>query len=222
MRIYDITRVVQEAPIYPGSRPVWTESVKRIEAGDDYNASIIMTGSHMGTHADAFSHYLPDGATVDNMPLELYCGPCRVMSVPVTGLIKADYIRHRLEGAERIALNSGGKAFLCEQAARCIADCGVRLVITDAISVGPDDNEKNIHRILMEAGVAVIENAVLSGVPDGDYIVTAFPVKYGGLDGAPVRAVLLGPGRPGPEEDAPGDILRDMDLAALDNGEVSE
>ena len=45
--------------------------------------------------------------------------------------------------------------------------------------------------ILMEGGAAIVENAVLSGVPDGDYLIFAFPVKYGGCDGAPVRAVLI-------------------------------
>ena len=59
------------------------------------------------------------------------------------------------------------------------------------LSVAPDDNERNIHELLMGGNVAVIENAVLDGVEDGDYLLFAFPVKYGGCDGAPVRAVLI-------------------------------
>ena len=67
----------------------------------------------------------------------------------------------------------------------------MKLLVTDAVSVGPSDNEAAVHLILMEHGVAIVENAVLSGVPDGDYLIFAFPVKYGGCDGAPVRAVLV-------------------------------
>ena len=38
------------------------------------------------------------------------------------------------------------------------------------------------------------ECRVLSAVPEGDYLLFAFPLKLGGCDGAPVRAVLLSPG----------------------------
>jgi len=43
----------------------------------------------------------------------------------------------------------------------------------------------------MGPGLAVIENVVLDGVADGDYMLCAFPVKIGACDGAPVRAVLI-------------------------------
>ena len=59
---------------------------------------------------------------------------------------------------------------------------------------------EDIHLILMESGVAIVENAVLSGVPDGDYLIFAFPMKYGGCDGAPVRAVLICEGEETPEK----------------------
>ena len=32
---------------------------------------------------------------------------------------------------------------------------------------------------------------MLDETPDGDYLLFAFPMKYAGCDGAPVRAVLL-------------------------------
>ena len=92
------------------------------------------------------------------------------------------------------ALRGGGNAFLCEEAAEYVAACGVRAILTDAVSVGPADNEAMIHTILMRGGVAIVENVTLDAVADGDYLLFAFPMKLGGADGAPVRAVLVGPG----------------------------
>ena len=191
MKIIDISRTLQEAPLYPSDEPAKIESVQSIENGDACNGSVITASVHLGTHADAFSHFLADGTTIDKMPLEHYCGKCRVITVPGDSLVKLSDIKGRLAGSERIALRSEGTSFLCEQAAEYIAACGIKAVLTDAVSVAPDDNEESIHHLLMEGNVAVIENVTLEGVEDGDYLLFAFPVKYGGCDGAPVRAVLI-------------------------------
>ncbi len=192
MKIIDITRTLQDAPVYYKDQPAKFELAQSIENGDECNASVITAGVHLGTHADAFSHYKADGTTIDKMPLEHYCGKCRVLTVPGDSLIKVSDIKGRLSGCERLVLRSGGTGFLCEQAAEYIAACGIKALATDAVSVAPDDNEKSIHDLLTEGNVAVIENVCLDDVADGDYLLFAFPVKYGGCDGAPVRAVLIG------------------------------
>lgn len=191
MKIYDISRRLQDAPVYPGDTPAVIQRVCDMAEGSRFNSSRITAGSHLGTHADAFSHFLPDGASADEMPLENYCGRCRVLRVCVEELIRVDDLKGRFGGVERIALCTGGNAWLCEQAASYIAQCGVKLLVTDAMSVAPEDNEETVHKLLMCGGVAIVENADLSEVPEGDYLIFAFPVKLGGCDGAPVRAVLL-------------------------------
>lgn len=191
MKIIDITRTIQDAPRYPCDEPVKFELVKALSQGDSCDVSTITSCVHVGTHADAFSHYKAGGLTIDKMPLELFCGKCRVITVPGDTLIKKSDIVGKLAGSERIVLRSGGTSYLCEQAAEYIAACGTKAVVTDALSVAPDDNEDSIHSILFEAGVAVVENVTLEGVADGDYLLFAFPAKYGGCDGAPVRAVLI-------------------------------
>ena len=193
MRIYDITRTLQEAPVYPGSPA--PQFLRQPGAPGTPDQFVLTADAHAGTHADAFSHFLPGDRSIDAMPLELYCGPIRVLTVPGDRLIRMDDLRGKFSGAERIALRSGGSAYLCEEAAEYIAACGVKAVVTDALSVAPPDNEAMVHSILMRAGVAIIENTVLDAVADGDYLLFAFPVKLGGADGAPVRAVLVGPGK---------------------------
>ena len=192
MKIIDISRTLQEAPVYYKDEPAKIELAQSMENGDGCNASTVTAGVHLGTHADAFSHYMPEGASIDKMPLENYCGKCRVLTVPSDTLVKLSDIKGRLAGSERLVLRSGGTSYLCEQAAEYIAACGIKALVTDAVSVAPSDNEEAVHKLLMEGEVAIIENACLEGVEDGDYLLFAFPVKYGGCDGAPVRAVLIG------------------------------
>ena len=193
MKIYDITRDLLDAPVYPGdSAPQLSRAPGAPGFPDDFTLTQQL---HSGTHADAFSHFLSDGSSIESMPLENYCGPCRVLTVPSSGFIRLDDLRGRISGAQRIALRSGGAAFLCEEAAEYISACGVKAVVTDALSIAPPDNEATVHSILMRGGVAIIENATFEAVADGDYLLFAFPMKLGGADGAPVRAVLLGPGK---------------------------
>ncbi|MEG1849993.1 MAG: cyclase, partial [Oscillospiraceae bacterium] len=75
--------------------------------------------------------------------------------------------------------------------ARYLVEMKLVTVVTDAWSVAPLDNEAEIHGILFGGGLAVVESVCLDGVADGDYTLCAFPIKLGGCDGAPVRAVLL-------------------------------
>jgi arylformamidase len=47
-----------------------------------------------------------------------------------------------------------------------------------------------IHRILLEAGIWIIEGLDLSPVTGGRYDMICLPVKLHGSDGAPARAIL--------------------------------
>lgn len=192
MKIIDITRTLQDAPVYQNDPGVKVETLSSTENGDGFNVSLITATSHSGTHADSTSHYLgTSGKTIDEMPLDLYCGNCAVISVPQNTIIKASDLQGKIEGAKKIVLHGGGNSFLSVQAAQYLISCGVRTIVTDAVSVAPSDNEGQIHEILLGADAAIIENVILDGVTDGRYILFAFPAKYGGLDGAPVRAVLI-------------------------------
>jgi len=192
MKLIDITRTVQDAPIYPGASPVVVEQVFDMQKGDPFNASMITSGSHMGTHADAYRHFLKDNQVgIDNMALTCFYGPCRVITVAEATPISKQALEGRIDGCERLILHGGGYSYLTKDAARYIVEQGILTIVTDAWSVAPLDNEAEIHAILLSNGLAVVENVVLDGVEDGDYTLCAFPIKIGGCDGAPVRAVLI-------------------------------
>lgn len=192
MKIIDITRTAQDAPIYPGSAPVQVEQAFDMKKGAPFNASMITMGSHMGTHADAKRHFLPESTKgIDEMELEKYYGSCRVVTVPENTPITKSALEGKIEGCERIAIHGGGFSYLTKEAAEYIAETDIVCVVTDAWSIAPLDNELEIHSIILSADLAVVENVVLGSVADGDYTLCAFPAKIGGCDGAPVRAVLI-------------------------------
>jgi len=192
MKLIDISRIAQDAPIYPGSSPIQIDPFYDMNQGAPFNASLITAGSHMGTHADAHRHFLKDSSIgIDQMELSRYFGPCRVLTVPENAFITKEDLAGRIEGCERLALHGGGFSYLSKEAAEYIVESGIQTVLTDAWSIAPLDNEAEIHTIIMAQGIAVVENVELDHVADGDYTLCAFPVKLGGCDGAPVRAVLI-------------------------------
>lgn len=193
MKIIDITRIAQDAPIYPGSSPIEIDRVFDMKKGAPFNASMITAGSHMGTHADAFCHFSKEDkvAAIEQMDLNLYYGPCRVITVAENTPITLDALKGRLDGCERVVIHGGGYSYLEKDAAEYIAGMGMKAIVTDAWSIAPLDNEEEIHNIIFGARLAVVENVILDHVTDGDYILCAFPTKLKGCDGAPVRAVLM-------------------------------
>jgi len=192
MKIIDISRTVQEAPIYPGASPIQIDQVFDMQKGAAFNVSMITTGSHIGTHADASKHFLKDNNIgIDKMDLTLYYGPCRVLSFPENTLITKEALESKIDNCERLVIHGGGYSYFTKDAADYIVEKGIRTVVTDAWSVAPLDNEAEIHTTIMAPGIAVIENVILKGVEDGEYTLCAFPIKIGNCDGAPVRAVLI-------------------------------
>jgi kynurenine formamidase len=50
-----------------------------------------------------------------------------------------------------------------------------------------------VHRILLGAGVVIVEGLDLSAVTPGPYQLLCLPLRIAGGDGAPARAVLISP-----------------------------
>jgi len=190
VKIIDITREIKSAPIYPGSDPVKVEKLTEMEKGDLFTCSLITVGSHMGTHADAFAHFIMGGKTIEKMELDHYYGKCVVVTTPEDMPVYKKDLEGKIEGYERIVLHTG-KGYLTKEAAQYLVEAGVKTVVTDYWSIAPLDNEKEIHEIILGNGVAAVESVVLDGVEDGEYILSAFPIKIEGCDGGFVRAVLI-------------------------------
>ena len=96
---------------------------------------------------------------------------------------------------KRLILHGNGKAYLSSSAAQVIAESGLILIGTDAVSIAAPFDEMRTHLELARANVAVLENLYLNGVEDGVYTLCAFPIKLTELEAAPCRAVLVDDGK---------------------------
>jgi len=188
--------------------------------GDDCNVSHLAMGVHSGTHMDGPVHFLHGAAGLDEMPLAATMGEARVIEIEHPREITADELsRHRLLRGERVLFRTSNSARcwrsdsfvedfvgLSEQAATHLAGTGVRTVGIDYLSVGGyhADGAK-IHKVLLEAGIWIIEGLDLSPVTAGRYEMICLPVKLHGSDGAPARAILrpIGLGQPASAAAAP-------------------
>ena len=103
LRVVDLSVPLDDrTPVYPGDPPVRLTPVATI-ARDGYNLLAVHMGSQSGTHCDAPVHFLEDGLTLDQLPLERFVGPG--VLVDATGLDEREPI-----GWDRIEPQAGALA----------------------------------------------------------------------------------------------------------------
>lgn len=191
MEIIDITKRFFSAEVYPGDPRPEAEQIAEIGEGSECNLSVIHACVHNGTHADAQLHFIPNGIPIDEMPLDAYIGPCTVVEVP-GGVITGEYVDEFFpKNCKRILVKGRGTSYFMDSAAQELTERGILLIGTDSFSVGTKGNQTGPHKAFLNEVVAILEGLDLSRVVPGEYFLFAPPVPYDGLDGAPVRAVLI-------------------------------
>ena len=190
MHLIDITRDVTTAQVYPGDPQTVLERIQTIGETSDYNLSALYTCLHTGTHVDAPLHFIEDGFSADRFPPDVFIGPCTVVEVqdsPITG----EYVNRRFpQNAERVLIKGGGEVTFMDSAAWEAAELPLRLIGTDAQSIGMHGSQIQTHKAFLSKGIAILEGLDLSAVAPGNYFLIALPMKIGGAEGVPVRAVL--------------------------------
>jgi arylformamidase len=205
--ILDISPPVGPAsPVWPGDT-AYTADVHWPRSGSSpVLVHRLSTTPHVGAHADAPSHFLAEGPSIDAVSLEAYLGPCQVLDCrPVGHLISLDRVRTalgRVPGpvAPRLLLRSYD-AFpstwvdsfpgLAPEVLDWFAGEGGLLVGVDTASLDPmRSTTMDAHRTAAAHGIAILENLRLDGVAEGRYELVALPLPLEGLDASPVRAVL--------------------------------
>ncbi len=192
-------------PHWPDNPPIVVQRSMDIGRGDVCNLSHLAMGVHSGTHIDGPMHFIHQGAGVDEMPLAATMGAARVIEIThPREITAAELSGHSLRAGERVLFRTSNSTrcwpidafvedfvYISEQAAVALAEAGVRTVGVDYLSVGPYHGDgAKIHRILLEAGIWIIEGLDLSAVRGGRYDMICLPVKLHGSDGAPARAIL--------------------------------
>ncbi|HET9482115.1 MAG TPA: cyclase family protein [Candidatus Polarisedimenticolia bacterium] len=198
-RLIEITRPIDRAlPSYPGDPPVRLRLVQDPERGGTTRVTSIRMSVHAGTHVDAPCHLSGLSGGVEALPLDAMLGPALVVRAPAA-LVTPAHLGPAglLRRSCPPRLLFSGMPVLSAAAARALAHRGVRLIGTDGLSIDPVGGTLlPAHRVLLKAGVVLLEGLDLSGAPPGRYDLIALPLYIPGSDGAPVRA-LLRKGRPG-------------------------
>ena len=205
----DVTATLDPAttPVYEGDAPMKFEFLKDMRKGDGFTLSVLSMGAHSGTHIDAPMHFIRDGISVDRVSVEPLIGAVRVIDIAdgVQAIDAAELNRHSWKGAERVFFRTRSSvrgwmkspafhrdfAYIAPDAAQLLADAGVRLVGIDYISAEQfGAPAPRTHRILLGKGIPIVEGLALEEVRAGDYDVIVLPLKVGGHEGAPARAVM--------------------------------
>ncbi len=209
MRIYDVSvGISPEIPVWPGDPPVRLERTQSMDAGAHANVSRFEAGVHVGTHIDAPLHFIRGGRSIEAIPLKSLIGRAYVVELKRAEVLDAS----TLEGAgipprtRRLLFKTRNSEFWTKgerkfrrdfvavdpSGAQWMVRKGVRLVGVDYLSVAPFGDGAPTHRILLEAGVVIVEGLNLTGVAQGRYSIYCLPLKLIGSDGAPARVILVG------------------------------
>lgn len=190
---------------WPGDPGIEVSWALRIEKGAPCNVSRLSLGSHTGTHMDAPLHFIANGKTLDQMPLDATIGPARVIEIKDKESIKPDELMpHKIKRDERILFKTRNSekswksdnfdedfVYISKEGAQFLAEQGVQTVGVDYLSVGGFKRDGvETHHALLGAGIWLIEGLNLSKVKPGRYDLVCLPLKVLGSEGAPARVVL--------------------------------
>ena len=208
-KYYDISVTLMNGfPVWPGDPEFKLEQFSSIEDGAEANVSRLSMPVHAGTHMDAPYHFIQGGKTIEELPVEVLIGPAQVIQLADSvKVITRDLVRRAgiQSGIERVLFKTGNSQYwihasgqfhpdftaMDADGAQAIVELGIKLVGIDYFSIAPFDASVPTHTVLLMNGVVILETCNLSQVEPGLYTLAALPIKLGGCDGAPARAVLI-------------------------------
>lgn len=195
MKIYDITQEIFGCEVFPGDPAPEREVLSQISKGSVCNLSAFRMCAHNGTHVDAPYHFYENGKTIDEMELEKCIGYAYVADCE--GIITSDDAiaivekSKKADGQSMKRILLKGKAVVSAEAADVFVEAGVVLVGNESQTVGPEDAPMEVHLKLLGAEIVLLEGIRLDEVSEGIYFLNAAPIRLGGADGAPCRAILI-------------------------------
>jgi arylformamidase len=204
-KFIDISRAITPgALVYPGDPPIEMSALSRISGDCGCNVLRMNITTHILTHIDAPYHFLPNGRTIDEIPVDRFLCDALVVAIeedeiqpwhlPLGEDIEgcALLFKTRQNFPNRIDVFDKNHSYLTEEAAKLLAHRQVNICGIDCLSIEKyGDEEHPAHKILLANGVLILEGLDLARAAPGRYTLAAFPLKIGQGDGSPVRAVLI-------------------------------
>lgn len=178
-----------------------------------FATKLLIISDHMGTHLDAPFHFVEEGKTIDQVPLEDTFGDAIVIDVsdkpkeqPATAamlqqqlektgeVVKAgDIVLIRTWPDEWNAPGFHDFAVLDRSAAQWLVEQKVKAVGVDAPNIDTGvDMQRPCHMTLLSRGIGIIENLTrLDQLSKTRFFFMGVPLYIEGLTGSPIRAVAI-------------------------------
>ena len=210
MRFIDLSHIIEPAmPCYPGTPAPLFQPIASIEE-HGFAEQLLTISSHTGTHIDLPSHIFPVGLSLDAFSVDRFAGKGVAIDLRglTGGMITVDALfpfRDIIRESEFLLLCSGwcqywgspayyeGYPVLSSDAALWLTGFDLKGLGVDMISVDfPDSVDFPVHTRLLQKGIFIIENlASITLLLHYPFIFCGFPLKIGGAEASPVRAVAL-------------------------------
>ena len=207
MKIYDLShKLNNESPVYPGNQQPEFTPAAQIET-HGYRETHFRFHSHLGTHIDAPAHMIAAGKTLDQLPVEHFCGNAIViktepgnkigieqLAVKTDEITKSEFVLFRTGWSKYWSSPEyfGNFPVLTPEATAFLLQFALKGIGFDHISADSmDSKDYSNHYAILGKNMIIIENLVF---PD-DFSATSgefscYPLPYENADGSPVRAVL--------------------------------
>jgi len=192
-------------PQWPGDPSLSFERAKEQTKGDVCTLTRASMSAHTGTHMDAPLHFVPNAKTIDQMPIDATVGAARVIHIKDrTAIHREELLPHGIKQGERILFRTRNSdrdwqslpfdeefVYIARDGAEYLAECGVRAVGVDYLSVGGFRVDSvETHVALLGKGIWIMEGLRLAGIEAGYYELVCLPLKWTNCEGAPARAIL--------------------------------
>ncbi|EJU22193.1 putative cyclase [Peptoanaerobacter stomatis] len=204
MKIYDVSKLISEDMVVYKNREekrIKRTIVSSYETGDYYE-SRLDTDLHCGTHIDAPLHMVKNGNTIDKYNVSKFIGKCKVFDLTNVDefITKKDIESLDIQKDDRVIFKTKNSydtvynpkfVYIEEDAAEYLAEKQIQSLGIDAMSIERDKKHHPTHKIILGANIGVIEDMMLKDVNEGEYFLSALPLKIKDSDASPIRAVLI-------------------------------
>lgn len=207
MKYIDISVALHpDMPVWTDSHGVNTSRFMSFEKGDGVTVSRLDIDVHSGTHIDAPLHFVENGKTTNEIPLEKLLGTCYVVDMRGKEKITAKDLEEANipKDVKKLLFKTDNSKLwenpfhsfyldycaLTADAAQWVVDRGIHLTGIDYLSIQLYYDAVDTHVILLENEVVILETLNLTEVEPGYYELICLPLKVHNMEGISVRAVL--------------------------------
>ena len=206
----DVTYPIRGSmPSWPGQPPVELSALSTLTKPGESNVSSLRMSLHTGTHLDAPCHFVGGAGDVTSFPPEMMTGPVRVIDATKAdphidaATVDRAHDDESITRGERLFFRTANSrrdwtaepfdkryVAVAPDAARRLVELGVAMIGVDYLSVAPFDDPATTHRVLLHAGVWVVEGLDLRAIEAGRYDALCAPLPIEGGDASPLRVML--------------------------------